>query len=307
MRVLFAGTPLFAVAALRALVQGGHDIVAVLTRPDRAAKRGLKMTPSAVKALAQELALPVFQPASLNSEVVGELARMTADVMVVAAFGMIVPRRVLNLAPLGSINIHASLLPRWRGAAPIARALLAGDSETGISIMKMDEGLDTGPVLMQKSVAIEDDDTAQTLHDKLALLGAEMIVEALPRYAQGELHPSPQPQVGVTYAHKIEQVEALVAWDKTGAEVSRQIRAFNPSPGAFSRLDGQPVKLWMATAREEIVGAPGEIVKVTREAILAACSAGGVALTEMQRPGGRRQPAAEFARGFRITPGMRFG
>jgi methionyl-tRNA formyltransferase len=265
------------------------------------------MIPSAVKALAQELALPVVQPGSLSSALVAELARVNADVMVVAAFGMIIPGRVLNLAPLGSINIHASLLPRWRGAAPIARALLAGDSETGISIMKMDEGLDTGPVLMQKSVAIEDDDTAQTLHDKLALLGAEMIVEALPRYAQGELHPSPQPEVGVTYAHKIEQTEASVAWDQSGVEVSRQIRAFNPSPGAFSRLDGQPVKLWMATAREEIVGAPGEIVKITREAILAACSAGGVSLTEMQRPGGRRQPAAEFARGLRITPGMRFG
>ncbi|MGH8717808.1 MAG: methionyl-tRNA formyltransferase [Burkholderiales bacterium] len=308
MRVLFAGTPGFAATALRALIQAGHEIVAVLTQPDRAAERGLRPVPSEVKLLARNSRLPIMQPESLKSEeVVAALSRVRADVMVVAAYGVIIPATVLDLASLGGINIHASLLPRWRGAAPIPRALLAGDGETGISIMKMNEGLDTGPVLIQKSVAIEDEDTAQTLHDKLAALGAEMIVEALPRYAQGELQPSPQPEVGVTYARKIEKREALVVWDKSGAEVSRQIRAFNPSPGAFSQLSGQPVKLWMATSQEEITGAPGEIASVGPKGVGVACARGGIFITEMQRPGGRRQPAAAFARGLRLAPGMHFG
>ncbi|MGH8729450.1 MAG: methionyl-tRNA formyltransferase [Burkholderiales bacterium] len=307
MRVLFAGTPAFAATALRSLISAGHEIAAVLTQPDRPARRGLKVLPSTVKTVAEDLQLDVIQPASLKAdETLTSLARFRADVMVVAAYGIIIPATLLSLAPLGSINIHASLLPRWRGAAPIPRAILAGDSETGISIMKMDAGLDTGPVLTQKSVSIEDDDTTQTLHDKLALLGAEMIVEALPRYAQGELFPSPQPEMGVTYAHKIEKAEASIDWDKSGAEVSRQIRAFNPAPGAFGRINGEPVKLWMATARDEVTGSPGEIMSASREGIIVACAAGGIMVTEIQRPGGRRQTAAEFARGSRLLSGMCF-
>lgn len=308
MRVLFAGTPAFAAAALAALLQAGHQIVAVVTQPDRPAKRGLKLSAGAVKSLALESGLHVMQPLSLKSaEIQTSFERLRPDAMVVAAFGMILPRQVLDIPLLGSINIHASLLPRWRGAAPIVRAILAGDRETGISIMKMDEGLDTGPVLRQERVAIEDGDTAQTLHEKLASLGAKMIVESLPLYAQGVLKPSPQPEVGVTYAQKIDKAEARVTWGKTAIEVSRQIRAFNPEPGASALFRGEPVKLWMANARETDGGAPGEVLIITDEAIVVGCGAGGVAVSEMQRPGGRRQTAAEFARGFAVVPGSRFG
>lgn len=308
MRILFAGTPAFAASALEALLRAGHEVVAVLTQPDRPANRGQRPSVSAVKSLALERHLPVLQPASLKpANVVANLEPLRPDVTVVAAYGMIVPRQVLNIPSLGSINIHASLLPRWRGAAPIERAILAGDRETGISIMKMDEGLDTGPVLMQRTITVEDGDTAGSVHDKLASLGAQMIVESLPLYAQGELKTSPQPEAGVTYAKKIDKTEAKVAWEKTAMEVSRQIRAFNPAPGAFALLHGEPLKLWMAKAREEPTGAAGSVLAVTPEAVIVACGAGSVALSEMQRPGGRRQSAGEFARGFRIAPGMCFG
>jgi methionyl-tRNA formyltransferase len=306
MRVVFAGTPAFAAVILGELLQA-FEIVAVLTPPDRPANRGLRTEPGAVKALALRHGFPVFQFASLKSpDAAVAIERADPDVMVVAAYGMLFPRRILDIPRLGCLNVHASLLPRWRGAAPIARAILAGDSETGISIMKMDEGLDTGPVLMQRSVAIGEDDTAASLQAKLARVGATMIVEALPLYAQGELVASPQFETGVTYANKIEKTEARVNWRRSAGEVARHIRALNPAPGAHAVLGDETVKLWMANAHEEISGAAAEVVAITAAAIVVACQFGAVALTELQKAGGRRLSAADFARGFRINPGMKF-
>ncbi len=244
MKVIFAGTPEFAAQALKAIVEAGHEVPLVLTQPDRPSGRGMALQPSAVKKLALEKGIEVFQPLSLKDVAAQQkIAALGAEVMVVAAYGLILPQAVLDLPRFGCLNIHASLLPRWRGAAPIQRALLAGDAETGVCIMQMEAGLDTGPVLLRGAFPIVEEDTTASLHDRLAELGAQLIVEALGKLP---LKASVQPDAGVTYAHKIEKAEAVIDWRRSAVELDRHIRAFNPFPGAQALLGGQTVKLWQA-------------------------------------------------------------
>ena len=315
-RVVFAGTPEFARAALEAIAAAGHDIVLVLTQPDRPAGRGMKLQTSAVKQCAVARGWPVVQPRSLRldgkypEDAVAAreaLASVRADVMVVAAYGLILPQWVLDLPPQGCLNIHASLLPRWRGAAPIHRAIEAGDAETGVTIMQMDAGLDTGDMLVRAAVPIGDDSTAR-LHDRLAALGGRLIVEALDLAGRSALKQVVQPEAGVTYAHKVEKHEAAVDWTQDAAAIVRRIRAFDPFPGASALLDGEPLKLWAATAMAREPGAtPATVVAVTPDAIDVAAAHSVVSITELQRAGGKRLPVADFLRGFDVQPGQRFG
>jgi methionyl-tRNA formyltransferase len=279
----------------------------VLTRPDRPSGRGLRPAPSAVKKLAGEHGLAVFQPDSLRDErALDHVAAVRPDVLVVAAYGLILPARALEIALHGALNIHASLLPRWRGAAPIQRALLAGDRETGISIMKMDAGLDTGPVLSSYSLAIADEDDARTLHDRLAVLGAEAIVAALAAVAAGGMEPVPQIDAGATYARKIGKQETDLDWSRPSTELERAVRALRPSPGARSLLRGEAIKIWRAycVARQ---GMPGSVLESGAEGVLIACGEGALQVTELQRAGGIHLAAADFLRGFPIARGDRFG
>ena len=308
MRIVFAGTPAFAAVALQALVDAGVDVVLVLTQPDRPAGRGLRESPSAVKNLALRHGLTVAQPKTLrNEEIFAQLRATGAQAMVVAAYGLIVPGAILDLFPAGCINIHASLLPRWRGAAPIQRAILAGDRETGISIMRMEKGLDTGPVYLSRTIPVLPDDSAGSLHDRLAALGARCIVDALPQIADGTLAAVPQPSDGITYAHKIAKPEAAIDWQRDSLDVDRQVRAFNPFPGAFSLLRNEPVKIWRGIAGTRGQGAPGEILASGPDGIDVACGKGMLKITELQKAGGRRLSAAEFVRGLSPAPGERFG
>ncbi len=303
MRVIFAGTPEFAVHALRAIVAAGHDVPLVLTQPDRPAGRGMALQPSPVKRLAEASGIEVFQPQTLKDVTAQEkIAAVQADVMVVAAYGLIVPQVVLDMPRFGCINIHGSLLPRWRGAAPIQRALLAGDQETGVCIMQLEAGLDTGPVLLRAACPIGAADNAATLHDRLAERGARLIVDAL-----GGL-PLPaelQPAAGVTYAHKIEKAEALIDWSKDAQELDRHIRAFNPFPGAQAQFGGQTVKLWQAVPVAGS-GEKGRILSVDRSSIVIACGSGALAVSELQKAGGRRLPVREFLAGHPLKAGDRF-
>jgi methionyl-tRNA formyltransferase len=316
-RVIFAGTPEFARAALQRLHAAGFVIPLVLTQPDRPAGRGMKLQPSPVKQFALEHGMAVAQPRSLRldgkypddaqaAKAAIEAAR--ADVMVVAAYGLILPKWVLDMPRLGCMNIHASLLPRWRGAAPIHRAIEAGDAQTGVTIMQMDEGLDTGDMLLAEKIAIADSDTTGTLHDKLASLGGRLIVEALEIAACGGLTRTPQPEQGVTYANKIDKAEATVDWTQPADVIARRVRAFNPAPGATATLRGETVKLWRASAipgRGSV--APGTVVAVDERGIGVACGDGArLEITELQRAGGKRLPASDFVRGFEVEPGMRF-
>jgi methionyl-tRNA formyltransferase len=307
MRILFAGTPEFARLALAALVSAGHDIVLVLTQPDRKAGRGLKTSAGAVKAFASAHSLGVFQPATLREpEVLETLRAARPDVLVVAAYGRILPQALLDLAPLGALNIHASLLPRWRGAAPIQRAILSGDAETGVSIMQMDAGLDTGPLLAKRSLAITPAETARSLHDRLARLGAEMIVETVRRLSDGPVTAVPQPAEGVTYAHKIEKPEAALDWRNASEELDRRIRAFNPAPGANARLGGEELKIWHAHQIQYGTGDPGCVISSGSEGLVVACGDGALRLTELQRAGGKRLAAREFLAGHPVAAGARF-
>jgi methionyl-tRNA formyltransferase len=307
MRIVFAGTPEFAVAALDALVAAGHDIAAVLTQPDRAAGRGLAPAASAVKARALEHGVTVMQPLTLRAqECQTQLRALYPDAMVVVAYGLILPQAVLDIPRHGALNIHASLLPRWRGAAPIQRALLAGDRETGISIMQMDAGLDTGPVLMRSVVPILPHDTAETLHDKLAGVGAALIVETLHALERSALSAIPQSTEGASYAPKIEKSEALIDWRNDAQVIERQIRAFNPYPGAGARLRGTDIKIWRAATAPGTAAHAGEVL-ATDAAVTVACGRGALRLEELQRAGGRRLPAFEFLRGFPVAVGDRFG
>jgi len=306
MRVAFAGTPEFAAAALAAIRRAGYTLPLVLTQPDRPAGRGMALQLSPVKTLALQHGLSVHQPASLKTpEARQPLIDAQVDILVVAAYGLILPQAALDIPRLGCINIHASLLPRWRGAAPIQRALQAGDRETGVTIMQMEAGLDTGPMLMQDAFAISADDDAQTLHDKLAALGAQLIVTALGRLARGELQATAQPEAGVTYAAKIEKREAELDWRLPAQELERTIRAFNPFPGALSHLNGTAIKLWGARVADAR-GEPGAVLDVSGVGITVACGEGALRLTELQKPGGKRLSAADFLRGFPIAPGARF-
>jgi methionyl-tRNA formyltransferase len=307
MRLVFAGTPAFAAAALETLLHCDHQIVLVLTQPDRPAGRGMRMVSSEVKQLALKHGLRVLQPPTLrDADIVKSIAAVGADAMIVAAYGLILPRGILDLYPYGCINIHASLLPRWRGAAPIQQALLAGDSETGISIMRMEEGLDTGPVFVMERLPIEPRETSSTLHDKLAALGAHTIVRSLARIESGSLQAQPQSAVGPTYAHKVTREQARIDWKLPAAELDRAVRAFNPFPAAFSHFDGQVVKIWGAEPASGTSSKPGEITAVSEAGIIVACGSGALCLTRLQRPGGKRLPAAEFLRGFPVRPGERF-
>ena len=312
MKLIFAGTPDFAASALAALIQAGHNVELLLTQPDRPAGRGMKALASPVKQLAMQHGLTVLQPVSLKDpQAQIPLRECAADIMVVAAYGLILPQAVLDLPRLGAINIHASLLPRWRGAAPIQRAILAGDTETGISIMRMDAGLDTGPVLMQRAVPITDEETAQSLHDKLAALGATLIVEALSVMTRTGLAEQPQPVQGVTYAGKLDKAEARIDWTLPAQQVDRAIRAFSPFPGAHSTLKGAELKLWKATPSavpaDWAAALPGTVLAADAAGIRVACGDGMLTIRELQRPGARRLAAAEFLRGFAIASGDRFG
>ncbi len=303
MRVIFAGTPEFAAHALRAIVAAGHVVPLVLTQPDRPAGRGMALQPSPVKRLAEANGIEVFQPPTLKDATAQEkIAAIQADVMVVAAYGLIVPQVVLDMPRFGCINIHASLLPRWRGAAPVQRALLAGDQETGVCIMRMEAGLDTGPVLLRATCPISATDNAATLHDRLAERGAYLIVEALSRLP---LPAEPQPAAGVTYAHKIEKAEALIDWSKDAQELDRHIRAFNPFPGAQAQFGGQTVKLWQAVPVAGS-GEKGRILSVDRSSIVIACGSGALAVSELQKAGGKRLPVREFLAGHPLKAGDRF-
>lgn len=310
LRVAFAGTPEFAACALGAIVEAGFCVPVVLTQPDRPAGRGMKLTASAVKQLAQTHHLPVLQPVSLRDEA-QRAATLAAcgdapDVLVVAAYGLLLPQAVLDWPRLGCINIHASLLPRWRGAAPIHRAIEAGDERTGITLMQMDAGLDTGAMLARESLDIGQDDTTATLHDRLAALGARMIVELLTRLAHGETVPAtPQPEEGVTYAAKISKAEALLDWCRPARELHRAIRAFTPFPAALAHFGDTPIKLWRAQLCAES-GAPGTILAVRKEGVQVACGEGSLLIQELQKPGSRRLPAHEFLAGFPLTVGQTF-
>ena len=308
MRIVFAGTPAFARVALEGLLAAGHEVCLVLTQPDRPSGRGMQLRPSEVKALALQRGLPVMQPASLKDEAVQrQLAAQAAVTMVVAAYGLILPSAVLDLFPLGCINIHASLLPRWRGAAPIQRAILAGDAQTGISIMRMEAGLDTGPVFLEERIAIGAQDTAGTLHDRLAGLGAELVVRALDRLERGGLDPRPQPADGVTYAAKITKEEAVLDWHASAQTLERKVRAFDPVPVAYFRHGGESLRVWRACALPGPSGPPGLVAHADDAGIVVHCGSGALRLEELQRPGGRRLPAREFLRGLSIPAGTVLG
>jgi methionyl-tRNA formyltransferase len=303
MKLVFAGTPQFAAIALRAILGAGHPVGLVLTQPDRTAGRGMALRASPVKELALASGIAVLQPQSLKEVTAQERVQaIGADALVVAAYGLILPQAVLAMPRLGCINIHASLLPRWRGAAPIQRALLAGDSHTGISIMQMDVGLDTGPVLLSASLPISDDDSAASLHDKLAALGARLIVEALGKLPLPLL---PQPESGVTYARKIDKAEAILDWRLPATQLARQVRAFTPSPGALARLEGNALKVWGAEAQSG-KAVPGTVIAADSGGIVVACGDGALRITELQKAGGKRLSVAQFLPGTKIVAGAAF-
>jgi methionyl-tRNA formyltransferase len=306
MRLIFAGTPAFAASALRAIRAAGHDVALVLTQPDRPAGRGMKLTSSAVAETAGALNLTIAKPQTLRDEDVQQKLRaLNVDVMVVVAYGLLLPRAVLDGPRYGCINIHGSLLPRWRGAAPVQRAIEAGDLETGINIMQMDEGLDTGPVLLERRVAIATDDTSATLFAKLTLCATEVIVDALARLTT--LTPQHQTSEGITYAKKIEKSEAAIDWRQSATVIERRMRAFDPFPGCESSIGEQSMKIWRAQMHSAPSAAvPGEIVAVGPEQLVVACGQGALALQTVQKPGGKRLSIAEYLRANPLQIGARF-
>ncbi len=304
MKVIFAGTPDFAASALKAIAAAGFEVPLVLTQPDRPKGRGMQLQASPVKQAAAALGLTVAQPPSLRNEEAQELLRKQhADVMVVAAYGLILPQAVLDIPQHGCLNIHASLLPRWRGAAPIQRAIEAGDAETGVCIMQMDAGLDTGNVISEHRYVIKTADTAQSVHDALAEIGARAVVADLQRLQQeGRLKSIPQPENGVTYAQKLSKEEAKIVWSEPAAAVERKIRAFNPVPGAWTEYQGKPLKIW----RAETVAQSGEAGKVLHcgsDGLIVACGEQALKITELQPAGSKRMNIAAFAAGNRIAAG----
>lgn len=322
MRVIFAGTPEFAQVALQQLLQAGHTIPLVLTQPDRPAGRGMKLQASPVKQCALAHGIEVVQPRSLRLDgrypdeaalAQTALQRADAQVMVVAAYGLILPQWVLDLPALGCMNIHASLLPRWRGAAPIHRAIEAGDATTGVTIMQMDAGLDTGDMLLVQALPIEHSDTTASLHDKLAALGGQMMVQTLHTAQQNALAATPQPAQGVTYAHKIDKAESAIDWTLPAHTIAQRVRAFDPFPGASTSARAETIKIWQCAvidtpaATTADPSTPGQVVAVDTQGITVACGAGALQLTVLQRAGGKRLAAADFLRGFDLQPGMRLG
>ena len=323
MKVIFAGTPEFARVALAALLAAGHEVPLVLTQPDRPAGRGMKLQASPVKQLAMQHGIAVAQPRSLRLDgrypedaaaAQAAIAAAQAEVMVVAAYGLILPQWALDAPPRGCLNIHASLLPRWRGAAPIHRAIEAGDAETGITIMQMDAGLDTGDMLLRRSVPIAAHDSTATLHDRLAQLGGQLIVQTLADAQADRLQATPQPpdgSAGITYAHKIEKAEAAIDWRDSAEVIARRVRAFNPFPGAATTLQGETLKVWDCEidSCQRLSGkAPGQILLANDTGLHVACGDGTVlVLTELQRPGGKRLAARDFLRGAALAPGLVLG
>lgn len=294
-RIVFAGTPDFALASLTALVEGGRTPVAVLTQPDRPAGRGKKLTASPVKRYAEEQGIAVRQPATLRDEQVQEeLAAFEPDLLIVAAYGLILPQAVLDIPRFGCLNVHASVLPRWRGAAPIQAAILAGDSKTGVSLMAMTAGLDCGPVFHIEELDIGPRETAGELHDRLAMLGGEMLVADLDAILGGELEAVPQDDARATYAPKIDKQDARIDWSLTAEEVTRRIRAYNPFPGAFCFSGDTRIKIWRGVATGGS-GAPGRVLQCDRDAVVIACGDGALRLDELQLPGKRRVAAHDFA------------
>ena len=293
MRLIFAGTPEFAASALEALIAARYEIVLVLTQPDRPAGRGLKLALSAVKKIAQKQGLKVEQPLTLKTaDACTLVAAAHADAMIVAAYGLILPKQILTIPRLGCINIHASLLPRWRGAAPIQRAILAGDADTGITLMQMDEGLDTGDILLQRAIPISEAETAGELHDRLAALGADLIVAGL----QALPAPLQQDASQATYAAKITTPEALIDWHEDAAVIARKVRAYNPFPGAHTTRAGERIKIWRARVAEPESGA-----------LVIPCGRGALSVLELQRAGGKRMTAEAFLAGITLAPGAHFG
>ena len=309
LRIAFAGTPQFALPALQTLLRSPHQVVGVLTQPDRPAGRGQQMRASPVKLLALDAHLPLAQPATLKTpESRAELTLWAADVLVVVAYGLILPSPVLALPRLGCVNIHGSLLPRWRGAAPIQRAILAGDAETGVTIMQLDAGLDTGPMLLERARPIGSHDTAGDVHDALSELGAAALLEALDGLAAGTLEPRAQPAAGVSYAPKIEKSEAPLDWSSSAIHLDRQIRAFNPWPIAETRLAGESLRVLKARVAEPLGthGASGTLLGIADDGLRVACGEGVLAVRELQRAGKRPVSARDFANAVRLA-GLRFG
>jgi len=301
LRVAFAGTPEFSVPALQALVSSGHSVVGVLTQPDRPKGRGRQLAPSPVKEAALAAGLPIAQPQTLKTEEGrAALVEWAPDVLVVVAYGLILPPAALTIPRLGCVNIHASLLPRWRGAAPIQRAILAGDEQTGVTIMQMDAGLDTGPMLLVRPMPIEPEDTAATLEARLAQSGADALLEALNGLANGTIVPTPQPEEGVTYAAKLEKAEARIDWTARAIEIERKVRAFNPRPIAETLYQGEQLRILRARAETDdshrLGGQPpGTILSTSERAVLVQCGLGRLAITEVQRAGKRPVSARDFA------------
>ena len=303
MKLVFAGTPEFAAVSLEALLAARHEVTLVLTQPDRPAGRGLKPQHSAVKRLALERGLALLQPSTLkDSEAQSAIAATRPEALVVAAYGLMLPSSLLTLPARGCINVHASLLPRWRGAAPIQRALLAGDVETGVTIMQMDENLDTGPMLLQHALLIAPEDTAGTLHDKLAALGAKLLVETLAANPVTRAQDSG----AATYAPRIVKSDADIDWRKPAAEIARQVRAFDPAPGAQTRLGDMALKVWHANVAAAAPAAPGTVIATGAGGIVVACGRDALCITELQRAGGKRLPVQAFLSGFMLARGTRF-
>ena len=303
LKLIFAGTPEFAAIHLKALIESKHQLIGVYTQPDRPAGRGKKLHASPVKRLAQEAGVSVFQPRSLKDEQAQQqLAGLGADAMVVVAYGLIVPRPILGIPRLGCINIHASLLPRWRGAAPIQRAILAGDRETGVCIMQMDAGLDTGPVWSAESLAIEDDDTGGSLHDKLTVLGGQALMHALPAIMAAKSGPAPQPGEGACYASKLDKSEAMIDWNDSAEAIARRVRAFNPWPVAETLYKDKRLRIWMARPEPGVSKAPpGSVVCGDKHGVVVATGDGLLRLLQVQMPGKRNVTAGEFANAYPLA------
>jgi methionyl-tRNA formyltransferase len=303
-RIAFAGTPEFAARALDALIGFDCDIPLVLTQPDRPAGRGMKLTTGPVKALALAHGLTVAQPDTLKTpELRAPLAEAAPDLLVVVAYGLLLPRAVLDIPRLGCINIHASLLPRWRGAAPIQRAIEAGDARTGITLMQMGIGLDTGPMLAEHAIDITDTDSAASLHDRLAEAGARLLIDTLPDLLAGCIAPHAQPEAGACYAAKISKTEAALDFRRPALELGRRLRAFDPFPGGLMTVEGTSIKLWRAQVLAE-PGTPGLISRVDEHGVVIGCGEGALCVTELQKAGGRRLPVAEFLRGHALAAGQ---
>lgn len=301
LRIIFAGTPDFAAHHLQVLLDGPHQVIACYTQPDRPAGRGKKLKPSPVKTLAEQAGIPVYQPLSLKDESAqAELAALGADIMVVVAYGLLLPKAVLDTPKLGCINVHASILPRWRGAAPIQRAIEAGDSETGVTIMQMDVGLDTGDMLVKASCAIEASDTGGSLHDKLLQVGGPALEQALTQLATGTATPEAQDDEQSNYAAKISKAEAQVDWNRSAVDIDRKVRAFNPFPVAFTRHRDKPdaaIRLWQCELAPSYSGAPGTVIKLDSDRIIVACGEGAIAITQLQIPGKKPMAVADLLRG----------